>query len=490
MPIDYSKWDKIELSDDSDVEVHPNVDKKSFIKWKQRDIHEKRIQRDNQIKGLKIQKEMYTRLNARVDKMISTLGNALANESKRNEFLNANFDPKEKCALEDNPDSIPYNEMVEDLFVQISDDLKKENKDSSDPKLVLAKVLEHRAKIETVLKQIDPKLEELNKEKHLHISSDDIHDGWNSSFINKKETPSSASSAATTAPKSASTSAATTIETINTPAASKLLQTPSKPLDELDELELLPETEQFAQIPSTDLLKSIKYLEDHLYIVCEQQKDALMMKTFDHQLDGDSNTAKQVVHQALILQYLDDLFKAAGGPRATIQQKQQAVGMFVGKLLDKSSPASRAFEADWDKTYKHIVGRCEIIKQEHDDGAGQEGVEQIQLRSMDPNSELVINLPAKDAPEYEYFEQIPETMQKALETKSLDKINDVFATMSVSEAEGVLELFDKCGVIQIQALLENEDEFNHLKEEYEELGEDEEDQAPEPEATATADIVD
>ncbi|KAH3681304.1 hypothetical protein WICPIJ_007734, partial [Wickerhamomyces pijperi] len=60
----------------------------------------------------------------------------------------------------------------------------------------------------------------------------------------------------------------------------------------------------------------------------------------------------------------------------------------------------------------------------------------------------------------------------------------------VSEAEGVLELFDKCGVIQIQALLENEDEFNHLKEEYEELGEDEEDQAPEPEATATADIVD
>ena len=41
MPIDYSKWDKIEISDDSDVEVHPNVDKQSFIRWKQRDIHEK-----------------------------------------------------------------------------------------------------------------------------------------------------------------------------------------------------------------------------------------------------------------------------------------------------------------------------------------------------------------------------------------------------------------------------------------------------------------
>ncbi|KAA8564058.1 hypothetical protein EYC84_012047 [Monilinia fructicola] len=27
MPINYSKWDALELSDDSDVEVHPNVDK-------------------------------------------------------------------------------------------------------------------------------------------------------------------------------------------------------------------------------------------------------------------------------------------------------------------------------------------------------------------------------------------------------------------------------------------------------------------------------
>ena len=40
--LNYSKWDNLELSDDSDVEVHPNVDKKSFIRWKQRDIHEKR----------------------------------------------------------------------------------------------------------------------------------------------------------------------------------------------------------------------------------------------------------------------------------------------------------------------------------------------------------------------------------------------------------------------------------------------------------------
>ena len=37
--LNYAKWDNLELSDDSDIEVHPNVDKKSFIRWKQRDIH-------------------------------------------------------------------------------------------------------------------------------------------------------------------------------------------------------------------------------------------------------------------------------------------------------------------------------------------------------------------------------------------------------------------------------------------------------------------
>lgn len=31
------------------MEVHPNVDKKSFIKWKQRDIHEKRETRKQEL---------------------------------------------------------------------------------------------------------------------------------------------------------------------------------------------------------------------------------------------------------------------------------------------------------------------------------------------------------------------------------------------------------------------------------------------------------
>ena len=73
MPIDYSKWDKIEISDDSDVEVHPNVDKQSFIRWKQRDIHEKECKRNIEIKSILIQLTMYAKLNERVDYLLEKL---------------------------------------------------------------------------------------------------------------------------------------------------------------------------------------------------------------------------------------------------------------------------------------------------------------------------------------------------------------------------------------------------------------------------------
>ena len=40
MPIDYSKWEKIEISDDEE-DTHPNIDTPSLFKWR----HEARVQR-------------------------------------------------------------------------------------------------------------------------------------------------------------------------------------------------------------------------------------------------------------------------------------------------------------------------------------------------------------------------------------------------------------------------------------------------------------
>jgi len=43
--MNYSKWDNIELSDDEDVEVHPNIDRDSFLRWRKEAIHLKRAEK-------------------------------------------------------------------------------------------------------------------------------------------------------------------------------------------------------------------------------------------------------------------------------------------------------------------------------------------------------------------------------------------------------------------------------------------------------------
>ncbi|KAH3250334.1 hypothetical protein KXW23_001600, partial [Aspergillus fumigatus] len=73
MVLDYSKWDALELSDDSDIEVHPNVDKRSFIRAKQAQIHQQRHQRRMEIETLKYERIINDGLLSRIDKLLALL---------------------------------------------------------------------------------------------------------------------------------------------------------------------------------------------------------------------------------------------------------------------------------------------------------------------------------------------------------------------------------------------------------------------------------
>ena len=73
MPVDYSKWDALELSDDSDIEVHPNVDKRSFIRAKQNQIHQQRFERKHRITTLKYEQVINDGLLVRIDALLKSL---------------------------------------------------------------------------------------------------------------------------------------------------------------------------------------------------------------------------------------------------------------------------------------------------------------------------------------------------------------------------------------------------------------------------------
>lgn len=487
MPIDYSKWDKIELSDDSDIEVHPNVDKKSFIKWKQRDIHEKRHQRNLEIKSILLQLTMYKKLNERVDYLLKNLlSQELLDSLKVLPALNGHFDATEKFDYEklkaeagdtmrkglrdlafdkeEIENTPPYNEMIEDLFDQV----KEDHPDARTDGAVMANYLkEHRVKIDDLLLKQAIKLDDLLYQKSMLISSDDYHTGFDRSFLNKDQEEEIEK------PKQKTTE--TVVETINAPAAKTVQPTPqqSGPVSKqekteqemFDELEVRPETAKFAEIPYKDLDKSADFLIKHPSICTENQKDSLIMTAFDAQLEGNTEGARQIIHQSLLLQYISQLAGAKANKDLTIR----ATKIFFSKLKDRLLPACQAFLQDVENTVNHIKTRCEVIKLEHQANEGGEEEALIQLKALDESTTLSVNKPEEGTQEYEVFlTKLSPEMQSAIQSGSLDAVNKVFAEMKVEDAEKVLEVFQECNVIGISGVLENEAEFEQLKEQYQE----------------------
>lgn len=524
MAIDYSKWDKIELSDDSDIEVHPNVDKKSFIKWKQRDIHEKREKRNGEIKTLLVQLSMYAQLNLRLDYLLSKLTpEQWLDQSVVTKTLNEKFDPNQRFnyhqLLAEKGDTLrkglrdltfepqelenipPYNEMIEDLCTTIKAD---EPGAANDPQVFLSHIKNHRARIDNVLSLLTIKLDELLNEKASLISSDDLKPGFDRSIMNKDgdndddvmptplattkpasdpkasadntkpldgNAPPSKETITSTAQSAApSNTKASVPDTASASASAPATSTAVSGEEEADELMILPETAIFGRISETDLGASATYLMKHTRICSEQQKDALLMTAFELFLDeNDAKTAHQIVHQALLLQYIALL--AGANPLRDLMIR--AIKLFCTKVSDNSSQAKKAFAQDVQNTFSHIQTRCQVIAKERaersDRGEGDDEDALIQLKSLDEGTELSVNIPNVGTHEYEVFSsKLSQPLQDAVQTQSLEQVNAELAKLSVSEAERVLDVFNECGVIGVSGYLENEQDFEQLQREYQE----------------------
>lgn len=459
MAIDYSKWDKIELSDDSDIEVHPNVDKRSFIRWKQQSIHEEREKRKGDIKNLEFQMEMYSHLNKRVDKLLREVTDEdLVHKDSIVRFLNSNFDKTEKGSGSNvDPDLPPYNEMVEDLFEQMERNAQNDGKDPKNGRHIREELMKHRAKIESVTEEAKTKLQELYEEKTKHISSEDFHTGFDKGFVNKGgEQEGKPSFIPETKPNEV-----------------RLPLPMVQPIEYLDDvLKLATETEEFGNIASGNYQVLEKFLLNHLQILSEQQKDALMMSAFEYEMEGNTSKAYQVIHQSELMSYILEIYAMKKLPGFNVNEMKEVVTMFFNRLFSPhSNPmAKKSFLESVNTKYEHVKQRSKVMQAETENEA--EGVETIQLKALDDSTELNVTLPdfSSDAPEekirIDIFKQLPPKMQGALKSESLEEINSVFAEMPIEEAEKVLDVFQEGGFIGINALLEDESEFQELQEHY------------------------
>ncbi|KAL7817060.1 hypothetical protein V8C26DRAFT_399150 [Trichoderma gracile] len=463
MPIDYSRFDAIEVSDDSDIEVHPNVDKRSFIRAKQNQIHLERQQRKNRIAALKYERIINTTLLGRIQALLDSLkaGASEAETGKNQAEIafkavistagNPQDDqppPRPEGVFNDDQPLPTYSKMLMQLLDQVNKALDEKKPDDR-YKAMMEELQVHIDKIQELQAEQAKELEALEKEEGKKITSDSIHDGFNSSYINKSGPSEKKKEGeetkvellnpnfSTSAPAAGSSSSA---------SADKVA------VDEDDEVEASPKAKEFAKIPMNDYSASLKFLAQNPEILTERETDGLLVLAFDAALERKDDLARQCVHQALLLQYCRALGK-------------DGVALFFKRITTKGHQAQDVFYKDVQDTYMRIKNRSlEIIAERAKEPA--EGVEQIQLHAMEPGTTINITIPPADSDDPDVmaarkiYDSFDPEMKDALESGSLDEVNKVLGKMKVEEAEELVAKFGEVSRALLETLLQTKTQEN------------------------------
>ena len=329
MPVNYSKWDALELSDDSDFEPHPNVDKRSFIRAKQNQIHQQRAERAHHIETLKYERIINDGLLQRIDTLLAALRSHEADAKNPDEFM---MQALMECAgdpMQDEPPKPPpgvhsqteqprYSQMMASLVDQVKKEVGPEP--DSWYRSYLKGVEGHRMKVINLQKDLAKKLEELEKEAGKKITSESIYTGFDSSSVNKSKSKENEKAKTNSKPKE------DVVEVLNPGSLKKdhlrrLDSTQSSGAEaDVDEpisnnadpddehIEPTKLGKEFAKIKIGDYRACLQFISEHPGVVAERETDGLLIEAFNAQLDHrNSAYAKQCVHQALLLQYCRSL---------------------------------------------------------------------------------------------------------------------------------------------------------------------------------------
>lgn len=497
MTLNYSKWDNLEVSDDSDIEVHPNVDKRSFIRAKQHQIHQERQYRRQQIQTLRYERTINDGLLTRIDKLLSALENSQARHEPGSEdalgdveaqvfqyVLNSVGSPEDDHPPP-RPEGVharePEQPTYSQMMMRLLDEVKKEV-DEAKPKTTetddrssqyLRAIKGHRDKVRGLQKDLETKLAELEKEESRKITSDSYHTGFDSSFVSKSDKKKTVEKSTTGTTES--------LELLNPGALKKDSEGEQKAAE--DESQIDPDRieasklgKEFGKIKIGDYRACLQYITEHPAVLAERETDGLLIEAFNSQIDGKEDYARQCVHQALLLQYCRTLGK-------------DGAGLFFKRITTKGHQAQKVFQDDVNSTYARIRERAKVIatQRDSDDLAG--GVEQIQLHAVEPGTTINIVIPRPNSDDEaeskarETFESFSPEMQKALESGSLDEVNKVLATMSVPEAEEVVGKLGEGGMLSLDEQIidaTTEEGQKKLKEIEEQAQREEQEQEQEP----------
>lgn len=445
------------MSDDSDIEVHPNVDKKSFIRAKQGQIHQERAQRKHQIETFRYEKLINDGLIKRIDALLERL-RAHAVEAARSDansdqlvfqsLIESTGDP-----LHDQPPSRPkdvhanvaeqpsYSKMMATLVDQVKqavDEKKPESSQRMD--LFIQEVQGHHDKVADLQSQLLQHLAELEKEEGAKITSEGLKFGFNSSHIAK--------AASTAAVSSTGSGQDSSVELLNPGAAKAAAGSIPEAVDNDpdfgDDRHIKPSAlgRRFAKLPIGDYRAYLEFITKNSSVLQdEKETDGLLIDAYDKLVAGKPEFARQCVHQARLLQYCRGLGGAEG------------VSLFFKRITSQDHRARKMFFDDVNETFAKLreSARAQLQEAAAEDNGERE---QIQLQPVNPGQTIGIHVPRRDDPAEaearKIFSSFPVNLQKALETGSLDEVNKVIGAMKVTEAEQIVELLSEGGMLSME----------------------------------------
>jgi cell division cycle protein 37 len=183
----------VELSDDSDIEEHPNVDKKSMVRALQNKIHEEREMRKVKIVNLGAQIACNNILYPRIQAIQASLESGDTDMPRTVYFSSLveqlERNPSKECPPGNNPEKLEqtYDGMLLSLLRQVGDAAKvavKEAGVSDDQreerigKALAEGIREHVVRLKETIDNDSKELEQEQNEQKKHITSDDMHDGF------------------------------------------------------------------------------------------------------------------------------------------------------------------------------------------------------------------------------------------------------------------------------------------------------------------------
>jgi cell division cycle protein 37 len=309
MVLDYSKWDALELSDDSDIEVHPNVDKRSFIRAKQAQIHQQRQQRRMEIETLKYERIINDGLLSRIDKLLALLREHEGSPRDPEELVFQAVMESASNPAEDQAPAPPegvhthekeqpkYSQMLSALVDQVKKEIGELSPDNR-YRAYIKGVEGHQDKVQGLQKELLARLAQLEKEESSKITSDMLHTGFDTSYVSKPMDKG----------KAPATAKAESVELLN-PRAVQNDEPKSDDNEQVDpeDVKASDLAKKFARINRNDYRTLLQFISEHPEIVAEKETDGLLVEAFNSQMEGKEEYARQCVHQGLLLQYCRSL---------------------------------------------------------------------------------------------------------------------------------------------------------------------------------------